>query len=109
MIKFVERGNNRLWTQGLGDPAAPCVLLIAGAGAHAAFWPNDFCRLLIEDGLCVIRYDHRDIGYSGHTEDSYDIFEMLADSLAVLHAHSVPAAHLVGHGSDRLILTPLVA
>ncbi len=71
--------------------------MISGAGAHAAFWPDDFCHLLVEAGLFVIRYDHRDVGYSTHTQGDYDIFTLLADVLAVLDAHRVDAAHLVGH------------
>src|SRR5262249_21195285 len=95
--QLVERGAIRLWTEGFGDPGRPCALLISGAGAHAAFWPDEFCGLLAGRGLFVIRFDHRDIGYSTHTQDAYDIFALLADSLAILDAHGVGAAHLVGH------------
>jgi pimeloyl-ACP methyl ester carboxylesterase len=97
MIQFVERGPIRLWSEGLGVPGQPCALLISGAGAHAAFWPDDFCRLLVEAGLFVIRYDHRDIGYSTHTQADYDLFTLLDDAMAVLDAHRVDAAHLAGH------------
>jgi pimeloyl-ACP methyl ester carboxylesterase len=97
VIQFVERGPICLWTEGLGIPARPCVLLISGAGSHAAFWPDDFCRRLVEAGLFVIRYDHRDIGYSTHTEADYDLITLLDDAMAVLDAHRVVAAHLVGH------------
>jgi pimeloyl-ACP methyl ester carboxylesterase len=97
VIQFVEHGPIRLWTEGLGVPGRPCALLISGAGAHAAFWPEAFCRLLAEAGLFVIRYDHRDIGYSTHTEADYDLFALLDDAMAVLDAHRVDAAHLVGH------------
>ena len=78
-------------------PRGGLALLISGAGAHAAFWPDEFCRLLAEGGLFVIRYDHRDIGHSTHTRSDYDLFTLLADSMAILDAHEVPAAHLVGH------------
>jgi pimeloyl-ACP methyl ester carboxylesterase len=97
VIQFVERGAIRLWSEGLGAPGRLCALLISGAGSHAAFWPDDFCRLLAEAGLFVIRYDHRDIGYSTHTEADYDLFTLLDDAMAVLDAHRVAAAHLAGH------------
>jgi pimeloyl-ACP methyl ester carboxylesterase len=97
MIQLVERGPIRLWTEGLGAPARPCALLISGAGSHAAFWPDASCRFLVEAGLFVIRYDHRDIGYSTHTEADYDLFTLLDDAMAVLDAHGVDAAHLAGH------------
>ncbi len=97
MIQFVEQGAVRLWTEAFGVPGRPCVLLISGAGAHAAFWPDAFCRRLAEAGLFVIRYDHRDIGYSTHTEAEYDLFTLLDDATAVLDAHGIDAAHLAGH------------
>jgi pimeloyl-ACP methyl ester carboxylesterase len=108
VIQFVERGAIRLWSEGLGAPGRPCALLISGAGAHAAFWPDEFCRLLTEAGLFVIRYDHRDIGYSTHTEADYDLFTLLADAMAILDAHRVDAAHLVGHSMGGY-LTALAA
>jgi pimeloyl-ACP methyl ester carboxylesterase len=95
--RFVERGAIRLWSEGLGDPGRPCVMLISGAGAHSAFWPDEFCRLLSEGGHYVIRFDHRDIGYSTHGQVDYDLFTLLDDAMAILDAHRVPAAHLAGH------------
>jgi pimeloyl-ACP methyl ester carboxylesterase len=97
MIQFVERGAIRLWSEALGVPGRPCVLLIAGAGAHSGFWPDDFCRELADSGLFVVRFDHRDIGYSTHGADPYDLFVLLADLQAILDAYGVAAAHLVGH------------
>jgi pimeloyl-ACP methyl ester carboxylesterase len=97
MIRFVERGAVRLWSEGLGVPGRPCALLTSGAGAHSAFWPDDFCHLLANGGLFVIRFDHRDIGHSTHGHDDYDLFTLLADMMAILDAYGVAAAHLVGH------------
>jgi pimeloyl-ACP methyl ester carboxylesterase len=97
MIQFVERGAIRFWTESFGGPGRPCALLISGAAAHAAFWPDEFCGLLAERGLFVIRFDHRDIGYSTHIREDYDIFALLDDALAILDAYRVGAAHLIGH------------
>ncbi len=97
MIRVVERGATRLWSEGFGVPGRPGVLLIAGAGAHAAFWLDESCRLLADDGYFVLRFDHRDIGYSTHGQVDYDLFTLLDDAMAILDAHRVPAAHLVGH------------
>jgi pimeloyl-ACP methyl ester carboxylesterase len=98
-IQFVERRNVRLWSEGLGKPGRPCALLISGAGAHAEFWPDEFCHRLTERGLFVIRYHHRDTGHSTYTTANYDIYTLLADLLAILDAHHVHAAHFVGHSS----------
>jgi pimeloyl-ACP methyl ester carboxylesterase len=97
VIKHVERGSIRLWSESFGDPGHSCALLISGAGAHTLFWPDEFCNLLAEQGLFLIRYDHRDIGYSTHVESDYDIFSLLGDSLAVLDVHGVRTAHFIGH------------
>src|SRR5262249_50721509 len=97
VIQVVERGAIHLWSETLGEPERPCALLISGAGAHAEFWPGEFFRTLVEGGLFVVRFDHRDIGRSTHTGSDYDLFTLLADALAILDAHRVRAAHLVGH------------
>jgi pimeloyl-ACP methyl ester carboxylesterase len=97
MIQFIERGEIRLWTESFGAPGSPCVLLLSGAGALATFWPTEFCSRLADEGLFVIRFDHRDIGYSTHTSAGYDIFALLADGLAVLDGFRVAAAHFIGH------------
>jgi pimeloyl-ACP methyl ester carboxylesterase len=97
MIHFIERGAIRLWSESFGDPGCPCALLLSGAGALSVFWPTEFCSRLADENLFVIRYDHRDIGYSTHISAPYDIFTLLDDGLAVLDAHRVNAAHLIGH------------
>src|SRR5262249_43687294 len=74
-----------------------CALLLSGAGAPSAFWPAEVCARLADEGLFVIRYDHRDRGYSTHTSAAYDIFTLLDDAMAVLDAFGGKAGHLIGH------------
>jgi pimeloyl-ACP methyl ester carboxylesterase len=97
MGQFLHCGAARLWTETIGTPGQPCALLLAGAGALSAFWPAEFCSLQAEKGIFVVRYDHRDIGYSTHTDSPYDIFTLLADAIALLDALGIKAAHFVGH------------
>ena len=47
-----------------GNPDHPAVLLIMGLGAQMLFWPDFFCKALIDQGFRVIRFDNRDIGLS---------------------------------------------
>jgi pimeloyl-ACP methyl ester carboxylesterase len=108
MIRFIEHGDIRLWTESFGAEGSPCALLLCGAGAPSAFWPTEFCRRLAAEGLFILRYDHRDIGYSTHTSASYDIFALLADALAILDAYEVKIAHLIGHSMGGY-LTALAA
>jgi pimeloyl-ACP methyl ester carboxylesterase len=53
-----------IFYEDLGDPAHPPVLLIMGVGAQLPMWPDGFCAQLLERGLRVIRFDHRDTGLS---------------------------------------------
>ena len=47
-----------------GKPEHPTILLIMGLGAQMLFWPDFFCKSLIDQGFRVIRFDNRDIGLS---------------------------------------------
>jgi pimeloyl-ACP methyl ester carboxylesterase len=63
------------------------------------WWEEGFCRMLVEGGRLVIRYDHRDTGRSvtyqpGHPE--YTGTDLVADAVVVLDAYGVRAAHVVG-------------
>lgn len=51
-----------------GNPAHPTIMLIMGLGAQMLVWPDAFCRLLIDAGYQVIRFDNRDIGLSSKTK-----------------------------------------
>lgn len=53
----------------IGDPQAPPVLLIMGAGAQLVAWPDGFCAALTDRGFQVIRFDNRDSGRSSHFPD----------------------------------------
>jgi pimeloyl-ACP methyl ester carboxylesterase len=97
----------------LGDPAAPPVLLIMGAGAQLISWPEGLCAELAGHGLQVIRFDNRDAGRSSHFPDapapdfqaaaagdfssaSYTLSDMAADTVGLLDALGLRSAHLVG-------------
>ena len=47
-----------------GDPEHPAIMLIMGLGAQMLFWPDFFCKSLIDQGYRVIRFDNRDSGLS---------------------------------------------
>jgi pimeloyl-ACP methyl ester carboxylesterase len=70
-----------------------------GIGASMLWWEEPFCRTLAEGGRFVIRYDHRDTGRSVAYEPGrpeYTGLDLVADSVGMLAAYSIPAAHLVG-------------
>ncbi|MFJ6369485.1 alpha/beta fold hydrolase [Streptomyces virginiae] len=96
--RIVRCGDVRLWSEALGDPAHPPLLLIAGGNQSSRAWPRDFVDRLTSHGLRVIRYDHRDTGRStvrDFAAHPYTYTELTRDAVAVLDAHDIPAAHVV--------------
>ena len=123
--EVVTKNNISIWTESFGESSNLAILLIAGAHAPSTFWPDFFCKKLADAGYFVIRYDHRDIGYSSHfpvTEDinkvPYTLADLAVDALNVLDASNVSKAYVIGHSmggsiaqyltvkhSDRVIAT----
>jgi pimeloyl-ACP methyl ester carboxylesterase len=88
-----------IFTESVGDPSHPPLLLIMGAMASGVWWPEELCRQLAARGRFVIRYDHRDTGGSTSFppgETRYTPEAMADDALAVLDAYGIERAHLVG-------------
>jgi pimeloyl-ACP methyl ester carboxylesterase len=96
---FVPSGPLRLWTERIGDPRLPAVLLIMGSAAQGVMWPEALVDRLVERGVQVIRFDHRDTGRSGLVDfdaHPYTIGDMARDCLAVLDGHRLDRAHVAG-------------
>ena len=82
--------------EGTGTP----LLLIMGFGRQMIAWPDGFCRLLVEGGFDVIRYDNRDVGLSTMMREpgrsTYTIDDMADDAADLLAALGISSAHVVG-------------
>lgn len=95
-LPWVERwvplpgpGALRVWSEGLGDPAHPVVLLVMGAMNQSIVWPDAFCAEVASAGFCVVRYDHRDTGRSAmvqYARHPYGLDALCDDAQAVAHA-----------------------
>jgi pimeloyl-ACP methyl ester carboxylesterase len=89
------------------------IVLIMGLGMQLVAWPDAFCDGLAARGFRVVRFDNRDVGESTHFHDaprpdllaviagdtstaSYTLSDMAADTVGLLDALGVRAAHLVG-------------
>jgi pimeloyl-ACP methyl ester carboxylesterase len=96
-----------------GNLTDPIVLLIMGGAAQMINWPDGFLGALLGRGLQVIRFDNRDAGRSTHFHEapkpdlpaalagdfssaSYTLSHMAADTVGLLDALDVDAAHIVG-------------
>ncbi|MFN8832943.1 MAG: alpha/beta fold hydrolase, partial [Alphaproteobacteria bacterium] len=62
--KIIEYGGLSIYTEHYGIEKCTPILLIMGATAQGVMWDTAFCEALANNGLFVIRYDHRDTGKS---------------------------------------------
>ncbi|WP_058045858.1 alpha/beta fold hydrolase [Streptomyces roseifaciens] len=99
-----------LWTDARGAADAQPLLLIMGAQASGTGWPEEFADALAARHR-VIRYDHRDAGRStwSYDEQPYRITDLADDALAVLDAHGVERAHIVGLSLGGMLAQLLLA
>jgi len=107
-----------------GDRSSPALLLIAGNGAQMIVWDAEFCELLAERGLFVIRFDNRDAGLSTKfaeagipdmmaaiqaamqgrpVESPYTLDDMADDAVGLLDALGIGKAHICGASMGGMI------
>ena len=114
----------RLEYESLGEPGAPVLLLVMGLGMQLVSWPDTFCEALVRRGLRVVRFDNRDIGLSQKMDDlghppllgallrarlglpvraPYGLEDMARDTVGLLDALDIRAAHVVGASMGGMI------
>jgi pimeloyl-ACP methyl ester carboxylesterase len=100
------------------------LVLIMGLGAQMIAWPEGLCRLFVEQGFRVIRFDNRDIGLSSKIDHlgkprlrallargamnlpirpPYSLDDMARDTVGLLDALELPSAHVVGASMGGMI------
>jgi pimeloyl-ACP methyl ester carboxylesterase len=97
--RFVASGPLRIWTEQFGDPERPAILMIMGSSAQGVSCPDQMVDRLVERGVQVIRFDHRDTGRSSVVDfdaQPYAIPDMARDCLAVLDGYGLDSAHVAG-------------
>jgi pimeloyl-ACP methyl ester carboxylesterase len=102
----VASGPLRIWTERVGDPGLPAVLMVMGSGAQGVFCPDALVGRLVERGVQVIRFDHRDTGRSSVVDfdaHPYTIGDMARDCLAVLDGYGLGSAHVAGASLGGMI------
>jgi pimeloyl-ACP methyl ester carboxylesterase len=96
---FVETNGVRLWFEELGVAGGTPVVLVGGGGASVVWWPRGLVQGLVDAGLRVVQFDNRDVGLSSYIDwdtAPYGIDDMAADTVGLLDALDIAAAHLVG-------------
>lgn len=102
-MPYTTTDDVQIWYESIGSPDDDAIVLIAGGGAQLIAWQDPFCKLLVDAGYRVIRFDNRDTGLSqrfGGPEDldgGYDMEDLALDVLRVLDSEGITAAHVVGH------------
>jgi pimeloyl-ACP methyl ester carboxylesterase len=107
-----------------GKQNNPAIVLVMGLASQMVQWPVDFCEALANAGYRVIRFDNRDIGLSEKVEVKkepsvlktlafkalglpvsvpYDLHDMAQDTVGVLDALDIEAAHWVGVSMGGMI------
>jgi pimeloyl-ACP methyl ester carboxylesterase len=103
-----------------GDPADPPLLLVMGLAAQMILWDEELCRMFVERGFHVIRFDNRDVGHSSHVKGGpkprllramagitrnphYTLEDMADDAFGLLDHLRIEAAHVVGASMGGMI------
>ncbi len=108
----------------LGKADRPPLLLISGLGQQMAAWPDTLCRMLVDNGFFVIRFDNRDTGFSAkldskgipdlqaaweayfqgaHISPPYTLRDMAADAIAVSDALGIQKVYACGFSLGGMI------
>jgi pimeloyl-ACP methyl ester carboxylesterase len=88
-----------IYTEAIGNPKNPTILLIMGAMNQGVFWYDSFCEKLSNLGFFVIRYDHRDTGFSSVVDfqkNPYDLDDLTSDAIEVLNGYDIQKVHVTG-------------
>jgi pimeloyl-ACP methyl ester carboxylesterase len=103
---IVVEDSTKLWVETRGDIKNEACMFVNGAGANSSFWSERLCKALVQKGFFVIKYDHRDFGYSdklNFEKYPYDIMDLVNDALTILDSLKVCKAHVIGHSMGGFI------
>jgi len=97
----------KLYVETHGKQEDEACLFISGAGANSSFWTDHLCETLVRNRFFVIKFDHRDFGYSSKVDwdkNPYDFMHFAKDALTILDSLKVDKAHVIGHSMGGFIV-----
>lgn len=121
---FANANGLSLCFESFGNSRDPSVILIMGLGAQMTVWPTPLCKAIARQGFYVIRFDNRDIGLSSKLHHlrppawhkvvatgflrtplntPYSLNDMVMDTIGLLDALQIEAAHVVGSSMGGMI------
>lgn len=106
MEHLVDANGIRICCEEFGTPAAPALILCAGASSQGVLFTDELCESLADGGRYVVRYDARDTGRStgiDFAEHPYTLVDMATDLVGVLDALDIDAAHVVGQSMGGMV------
>jgi aminoacrylate hydrolase len=98
-MPHVSIGDAELYYEEAGRGDA--VMLVPGLSGQGAFWTRQVAELA-KDFRTVV-HDHRGAGRSTHSAIRYSVEQMAADTVRLMDALGIQAAHLVGHSTGGAI------
>lgn len=122
--QYAQSNGLKIAYESFGNPEDPAIVLVAGLYNQLVRWPLELCQHLVDRGFRVIRFDNRDIGLSDKFDGvrapgyfrlllksyfgvpvaaPYNLDDMAADTVGLLDALKIPAAHLVGMSMGGMI------
>ncbi|MDH5373142.1 MAG: alpha/beta fold hydrolase [Acidimicrobiia bacterium] len=126
-MPYASSAGTEIYYETLGRPSDPTVILITGLGGQLIDWNVEFCSMLVDRGLHVVRFDNRDSGLSTMFDNAdldlsaainsalagepievpYTLSDMTADLLGLLDHLDVKRAHVVGVSMGGMIAQTL--
>ncbi len=106
-IYILTSDSLKLFVETYGNKKDEACLLISGAGANSSFWSDRLCKNLVSNGFYVIKYDHRDFGYSSKLDfdkNPYDVLQLTNDAVTILDSLDIKETHVVGHSMGGFIV-----
>ncbi|MFX0100809.1 MAG: alpha/beta fold hydrolase [Candidatus Hodarchaeota archaeon] len=126
----VKANNIQIEYEMFGDPISPHLLLVMGMSEQMISWDEEFCKILVERGFHVIRFDNRDAGLSTKIDEAgvpdvmkavnelmggkpvespYTLYDMADDAIGLLDALGIEKTHVCGLSMGAMIAQILAA